>query len=151
MTSTYKAFNAKKKMPCLYPSFFMHSVRIFSTLYLLSNTVETVYRANRLFNQFRPKKRSYLFLINSSLIRAAHRLLEQSDELGDFFGEHFEHRSGLEGSKVFFSFYFIFISIFILWTRRKTTEALYLGQAITPTCFRRYKDIAVCLKYLTEI
>ena len=40
-------------------------------------------------------------------------------------------------------FIFIFISIFILLTRRKATEALYIGYAITPTCFRRCQDIAV--------
>ena len=42
-------------------------------------------------------------------------------------------------------FYFLFISIFILLTRRKATKALYIGQANTRTCFRRYQDIAVRL------
>ena len=46
------------------------------------------------------------------------------------------------------NFYFIFsISIFILLTRRKATETLYIGQAVTPTCFRRCQDIAVRLKF----
>ena len=42
--------------------------------------------------------------------------------------------------------YFTFlysIPIFIILTRRKTTEALYVGQAITPICFEICQDIAV--------
>ena len=33
-------------------------------------------------------------------------------------------------------------------TRGKVTEALYIGQAITPTCFWRRHDIAARLKFL---
>ena len=35
----------------------------------------------------------------------------------------------------------------MLLTDRKAPEALYIGQAITPTCFRRCQDIAVRLKF----
>ena len=44
-------------------------------------------------------------------------------------------------------FIYLFIFIFILLTRRKATEALYIGQAIIPTCFWICQDIAVCLKF----
>ena len=44
----------------------------------------------------------------------------------------------------FILFYFVFI--FILLTRMKATETLYIGQAITLACFRRCQDIAVRLK-----
>ena len=37
--------------------------------------------------------------------------------------------------------------IYILLTCRKMSEALYIGQAITPTCFRRCQEIAVRLKF----
>ena len=39
-----------------------------------------------------------------------------------------------------------FISVFILLTRRKATDTLYIRQAITPNCFRRCQDIAVRLQ-----
>ena len=46
----------------------------------------------------------------------------------------------------FGDFLFIYIIfVFIPVTRWKATEALYVGQAITPTCFRRCQDIAVRL------
>ena len=41
------------------------------------------------------------------------------------------------------TFFLHFTSIFILLIRRKATEVRYIGQAITPTCFRRCQDIAV--------
>ena len=43
---------------------------------------------------------------------------------------------------MFFCFLF-FTSIFIILTCRKVTEALYIGQAITLTCFQRCQVIAV--------
>ena len=42
--------------------------------------------------------------------------------------------------------FYIFISIFILLPRRKQSEALYIGQVITPTFFQRCQGIAVWLK-----
>ena len=39
-------------------------------------------------------------------------------------------------------------TLLILLTRWKTAEALYLGQAITPTSFRRRRHIAVRLNFL---
>ena len=40
-----------------------------------------------------------------------------------------------------------FIFKFILLTGRKATEALYIGHAITPICFRKCLNIAVRLKF----
>ena len=50
---------------------------------------------------------------------------------------------------IFFSFFSLFISVFILLTRRKALETLYmnLGQAIISTCFRRCQDIVVWLNF----
>ena len=42
--------------------------------------------------------------------------------------------------------FFTYISIFIFLAGRKVPEALYIGQVITPTCFRRCQDIIVGLK-----
>ena len=41
--------------------------------------------------------------------------------------------------------HFHFISIFMLLTCRKPSVALYIGQAITPTCFRKCQNIVVRL------
>ena len=44
--------------------------------------------------------------------------------------------------------FFIFIFTFIFQPHRKPLEALYLGQAIAPTCFQTSQDIAVRLQLL---
>ena len=42
---------------------------------------------------------------------------------------------------------FSFIFMFIFLIRRKATETLYIGQAITPTCFQKFQNIVVQLKF----
>ena len=47
-----------------------------------------------------------------------------------------------------YCYLFLFKFIFILLTRRKVAEALYMEQAITPTCFQRCQNIPVRLQFL---